>query len=94
MKKIFIIKKKPHRNSRQNWSKQNTASLILIYIRQLYTTLLLHRGLEILIKVIYAHFKIRLYCQNSDSWATDLLRVTAVNIGHKILTVHVFVTSV
>lgn len=92
MKKIFTIKEKNPQNPRPNWNKQNRVSQILIYIRQFYTTLLPQRGLEILVKLIYAHFKAHLCCQNSGNSVTELLRDIAVNIGQKILSVYVFIT--
>lgn len=94
MKKIFTIKEKNPQNPKPNWNKQNRLSRILIYIRQFYTTLLPQRGLEILVKLIYAHFKANLCCQNSGNSVTELLRVIVVNISQKILSMHVFITRV
>lgn len=94
MQKIFIIKEEIHKNLRPNWNKQNRVKLILIYIRQFYTTLLPQEGLEVLVKVIYAHFKDYLCHQNRDNCVTELLSITAIHISQKILSVYVFIKSI
>lgn len=94
MKKMFIIKEEIHKNLRPNWNKQNTVELFLIYIMQFYTTLLTQRGLEVLVKVIYAHFKAHLCHQNWDNWVTELRSMTVVNIHQKILSMYVFIKSI
>lgn len=78
MNKIFIVKKKNPQKIKAKLKWVKCSSLILIYIRQFYATLLPQTGLKILAKVIHADFKAHLCCQNNDNWVTELLRVKVI----------------